>query len=214
MPVRRPVSLSSLRDLARPKVPARTALAVAALVVSPLAVAPMATAGADSSQPAAAPATSRGEASTNALLAAAAPAGADSVAAQTAAAARLEQCLWAQLKPVGNGWGVLVPSVWESLSTNCNLKYGDLPHRYPSHPFGDPGSAIRALQKNLNYCYGSRLTVDGKYGSNTRAVVTRVQRQHRITADGIYGPRTRSAMNWRLYHPAKRVWSTNCYSPL
>jgi hypothetical protein len=129
------------------------------------------------------------------------------------AAAGLGQCRSARLVPVGNGWGVPVPSVWASSSTDCNLQYGDNPHR-GSEPVGDPDTAIRTLQRNLNYCYGSHLAVDGVYGSNTRAVVKAVQRKHKLTADGVYGPKTRSAMNWRMYLESKGVWSTGCYSPL
>lgn len=125
-----------------------------------------------------------------------------------------EQCLTAQYQRVGNGWTVYVPSVWESISTRCNLKYGDLPRRYPPEYVGDPATAIKALQRNLNYCYGARLVVDGKYGSKTRAAVVKVQRKHRITVDGIYGPQTRSAMVWRMYHPAKKIWSVRCYDRL
>lgn len=141
-------------------------------------------------------------------------AGVSSAAAQTAAAARLEQCLWLQTKPVGNGWAIPVPSVWESGSTNCNLKYGDMPRRYGPDYVGDPEPGIKALQRNLNYCYGSKLVVDGKFGSKTRAAVQNVQRRHKITVDGVYGPQTRSAMNWRLYNPAKKIWSSACYSPI
>ncbi|WP_273482844.1 peptidoglycan-binding domain-containing protein [Kribbella italica] len=70
------------------------------------------------------------------------------------------------------------------------------------------------MQRNLNYCYGSKLTVDGRYGSRTKAAVAAVQRRHKITADGVYGPQTRSAMNWRLWHPKLGIWSDGCYSPL
>jgi peptidoglycan hydrolase-like protein with peptidoglycan-binding domain len=91
--------------------------------------------------------------------------------------------------------------------------YGDSPHRGSARS-GDPDLAIRTLQRNLNYCYGTHLTVDGVYGSNTRAVVKTVQRKHKLTADGIYGPKTRSAMNWRLFKDSTRQWSTGCYSPL
>jgi peptidoglycan hydrolase-like protein with peptidoglycan-binding domain len=106
-----------------------------------------------------------------------------------------------------------MPSVNGSSSTNCNLKYGDTPHR-GSDRTGDPLTAIQVLQRNLNTCYGSKLTVDGIYGKNTRAVVTMVQRKHKIIADGIYGPKTRSAMNWRLYSTSTRSWSKTCSSPL
>jgi peptidoglycan hydrolase-like protein with peptidoglycan-binding domain len=91
--------------------------------------------------------------------------------------------------------------------------YGDDPHR-GSATAGDPDLAIKTLQRNLNYCYGSHLTVDGVYGSNTLAVVKAVQRKHKLTVDGIYGPKTRSAMSWRLFKDSTRQWSTGCYSPL
>jgi putative peptidoglycan binding protein len=126
----------------------------------------------------------------------------------------LEQCLSALMKPVGKGWAVQVPGGWEDVSTNCNLKYGDMPRRYGPDYVGDPASAIKALQRNLNYCYGSKLVVDGKYGSKTRTAVQAVQRKHKVTVDGIYGPKTRSAMNWRMYSLQKHAWSKTCSSPL
>jgi peptidoglycan hydrolase-like protein with peptidoglycan-binding domain len=69
-------------------------------------------------------------------------------------------------------------------------------------------------KRNLNFCYGTKLAIDGVYGSNTRAVVRMVQRRHNLDADGIYGPKTRSTMNWRLYSMATRSWSKGCSSPL
>jgi hypothetical protein len=133
--------------------------------------------------------------------------------AEAAAAAALPQCRSARLVPVNRTWGIPMPSVYGSASTSCNLMYGDDPHR-GSTVFGDPDTAIRVLQRNLNFCYGTKLAVDGIYGSNTRAVVKMVQRKHRLVADGIYGPKTRSAMNWRLYSMATRSWSKGCSSPL
>ncbi|GAB2631334.1 peptidoglycan-binding domain-containing protein [Kribbella swartbergensis] len=133
--------------------------------------------------------------------------------AQTAAAAALPQCRSARLVPVNRTWGIPMPSVYGSDSTYCNLMHGDDPHR-GSTVFGDPDTAIRVLQRNLNFCYGTKLAVDGVYGSNTRAVVKMVQRKHKLVADGIYGPKTRSAMNWRLYSMATRSWSKGCSSPL
>lgn len=142
----------------------------------------------------------------------AAPA-ADTGSTRTAAAASLPQCRSARLVPVNRTWGIPMPSVYGSESTYCNLMYGDDPHR-GSTVFGDPDTAIRVLQRNLNFCYGTKLAVDGVYGSNTRAVVKVVQRKHKLVADGIYGPKTRSAMNWRLYSMATRSWSKGCSSPL
>jgi peptidoglycan hydrolase-like protein with peptidoglycan-binding domain len=115
--------------------------------------------------------------------------------------------------PVNRTWGIPMPSIYASTSTTCNLMYGDDPHR-GSTRYGDPSLAIQVLQRNLNFCYGSKLAVDGIYGSNTRAVVRTVQRKHKLAVDGIYGPKTRSAMNWRLYSSATRSWSRSCSSPL
>lgn len=130
-----------------------------------------------------------------------------------AAAAALPQCRSAMLVPVNRTWGIPMPSVYGASSTYCNLMYGDDPHR-GSTVFGDPDTAIRVLQRNLNFCYGTKLAIDGIYGSNTRAVVRMVQRKHNLVADGIYGPKTRSAMNWRLYAMSTRTWSKSCSSPL
>ncbi|MEU4293946.1 peptidoglycan-binding domain-containing protein [Kribbella sp. NPDC026596] len=133
--------------------------------------------------------------------------------AETKAAAALPQCRSARLVPVNRSWGIPIPSIYGSTSTTCNLMYGDDPDR-GSTRYGDPDTAIRVLQRNLNFCYGSKLAVDDIYGSNTRAMVKAVQSKHKLVADGIYGPKTRSAMNWRLYSSATNSWSKGCSSPL
>jgi peptidoglycan hydrolase-like protein with peptidoglycan-binding domain len=194
------------------KVPVRTVIAVAALVTIPLAVAATLVAG---------HATSAGSASSVVAPPPDVPAVSEAVtvsgsvaASALTSAATLQQCRSAAyLRPVGGGWGIPVPSALMGTSTNCNLRYGDDPHR-GSQTSGDPDTAIRTLQRNLNYCYGSHLAVDGIYGSNTRAVVKQVQMRHHITADGIYGPQTRSAMNWRMFYSGPNLWSKGCYSPL
>ncbi|TDC15760.1 peptidoglycan-binding domain-containing protein [Kribbella albertanoniae] len=135
-------------------------------------------------------------------------------AAAPASAAPLSQCDSATFKKVGSGWTVFVPGEWESTSTTCNLKYGDNPHRDPKNPFGDPTRAIQALQSNLNYCYGSKLAKDGRYGAKTRDAVKAVQKKLKLTADGVYGPQTRSAMKWRMYNPTTKTWSQGCYDKL
>jgi hypothetical protein len=137
----------------------------------------------------------------------------DATAAELKAAAALPQCRSARLVPVNRSWGIPMPSILGSTSTTCNLMYGDDPFRGSSRT-GDPETAIQVLQRNLNFCYGSKLAIDGIYGSNTRAVVKTVQRKHHLVVDGIYGPKTRSAMNWRLYSMATRSWSRSCSSPL
>jgi murein L,D-transpeptidase YcbB/YkuD len=203
-------------------VPVRTVVAVAAVVTIPLAIAAAPTAGRASSAGSApsvaalpdVPAVSEAAATSEAAAASEAAVASESVAASAfTSAAALQQCQSAYLRSVGGGWGIPVPSALTGTSTNCNLRYGDDPHR-GSQSAGDPDTAIRTLQRNLNYCYGSHLTVDGIYGSNTRAVVKQVQVRHHITADGIYGPQTRSAMNWRMFYSGPNLWSQGCYSPL
>ncbi|MEV6270207.1 peptidoglycan-binding domain-containing protein [Kribbella sp. NPDC051936] len=137
----------------------------------------------------------------------------DATAAELKAAAALPQCRSARLVPVNRSWGIPMPSILGSTSTTCNLMYGDDPFRGSSRT-GDPETAIQVLQRNLNFCYGTKLAVDGIYGTNTRTVIKMVQRKHHLVVDGIYGPKTRSAMNWRLYSMATRSWSRSCSSPL
>ena len=137
----------------------------------------------------------------------------DATAAELKAAAALPQCRSARLVPVNRSWGIPMPSILASTSTTCNLLYGDDPYRGSSRT-GDPETAIQVLQRNLNFCYGTKLAIDGIYGTNTRAVIKLVQRTHHLVVDGIYGPKTRSAMNWRLYSMATRSWSRSCSSPL
>ena len=206
------VRIPSLRNLSLFKLTPRKAVAVVAILVSPIAVAAVAANGNNPPQEGSAapggaapavqpPQTDAPEAKTDAQ-------------AETRAAAALTQCRSARLVPVGNtGWGVPMPSVWNSPSTTCNLMSGDDPYRGSART-GDPDTAIRTLQRNLNYCYGYRLTVDGVYGSNTRGVVKAVQKRHKLTVDGIYGPNTRSAMNWRLFSSKTNTWSKACSSPL
>jgi len=206
------VRIPSLRNLSLFKLTPRKAVAVVAILLSPIAVAAVAANGNNPPQESSAapggaapavqpPQTDAAEAKTDAQ-------------AETQAAAALTQCRSARLVPVGKtGWGVPMPSVWNSPSTTCNLMSGDDPYRGTTRT-GDPDTAIRTLQRNLNYCYGYRLTVDGVYGSNTRGVVKAVQKRHKLTADGIYGPKTRSAMNWRLFSSETNTWSKACSSPL
>ncbi|MFK4086704.1 peptidoglycan-binding protein [Kribbella sp. NPDC020789] len=193
-----------------PKLPKLSGKTIAVLAaVGALAVGAVA-ANASKQQPAAAPKPANEQAAP-----VAADQSSDQAALEAAAAAeaKLAQCRSARLIPVNKTWGIPMPSVNGSSSTNCNLKYGDTPYR-GSDRTGDPKTAIQVLQRNLNSCYGTKLTVDGIYGKNTRAVVTMVQRKHKIVADGIYGPKTRSAMNWRLYATSTRTWSKTCSSPL
>lgn len=74
---------------------------------------------------------------------------------------------------------------------------------------GHTGTAVKALQRALNNCYGTpsvnyvgghnlgfQLVVDGVYGSKTAAAVLAVQRYLNISRDGIYGPQTARTMRF------------------
>ncbi len=203
----------ALRLPSLPKLTARKKVALAAVAVSPFVIAGLAANGlhnSSSARPEAAPAP--GGAAPAVL---AKPAHNTTESLRTAAAAAATpQCLYARLVPVGRtGWGIPMPAVWNSTSTTCNLMYGDDPYRTTSRR-GDPDTAIRTLQRNLNYCYGYKLTIDGVYGSNTRGVIRAVQKRHGLPVDGIYGPKTRSAMNWRLFAIKSGTWGRGCSSPL
>ncbi|MEU1214053.1 peptidoglycan-binding domain-containing protein [Streptomyces sp. NPDC005790] len=64
---------------------------------------------------------------------------------------------------------------------------------------GMSNSAVTALQKNLNACYGYKLATDGVYGDLTESALITVQKRVGVTADGDYGRNTRSAMVWANY---------------
>jgi len=201
----------SLRSLT--KLTPRKAAIIAVVLISPIAVAGLAARGKDQPVSGSQPAPGGGAPAVQVTPAQDTTEDNLRTGAEAQAAADLVKCRSARLVPVGTaGWGVPVPSVVKSTSTNCNLMYGDSPHRGSARS-GDPDTAIRTLQRNLNYCYGYHLTVDGVYGSNTRGVVKAVQRQNKLTADGIYGPKTRSAMNWRLFSSKTNTWSKTCSSP-
>ncbi|MGC4949380.1 peptidoglycan-binding domain-containing protein [Streptomyces sp. DT224] len=55
---------------------------------------------------------------------------------------------------------------------------------------------MKALQRNINACYGASLAMDGKFGAATFAAVKSVQRRVGVTVDGKYGPQTHKAMKW------------------
>lgn len=55
--------------------------------------------------------------------------------------------------------------------------------------FGSTGSAVRAVQQNLNV-FGAGLAVDGIFGPLTQAAVQHFQATHSLDVNGIVGPRT------------------------
>lgn len=72
-------------------------------------------------------------------------------------------------------------------SRNCTLQYGNA------------SKAVNALQHALVYCYDEDISIDGDFGSATRAALKRTQDAVNVSADGIYGPQTRKAMKWYVH---------------
>jgi Putative peptidoglycan binding domain len=76
---------------------------------------------------------------------------------------------------------------------------------------GATGEPVKALQRSLNACYSTysinwvgghnlgfaQLSVDGIYGSKTKAALAAVQRYLGITVDGVYGSETATHMKFK-----------------
>ncbi|WP_210583068.1 peptidoglycan-binding protein [Streptomyces sp. GESEQ-35] len=65
--------------------------------------------------------------------------------------------------------------------------------------YGHTGAGVRALQKNMNSCYGKTLTLDSSFGPATRDALRDVQGRIGAAVDGVYGRETMSKMKWARY---------------
>ncbi|MCP2323615.1 hypothetical protein HDA40_002122 [Hamadaea flava] len=157
------------------------------------------------------------------LLALATAAGALVVTATPAAAASTPRCttsyLWAKYDYNGDAALAAAYSPWIRTWTPFHYwittpiaRYSDGTPRWSClMSTGATGEPVKALQRALNACYSTysihwvgghnlgfaQLTVDGVYGSKTKAALTKVQRYHGITADGIYGSQTATNMRFK-----------------
>ncbi|MER5556510.1 peptidoglycan-binding domain-containing protein [Streptomyces sp. NPDC002793] len=66
--------------------------------------------------------------------------------------------------------------------------------------YGNTGAGVRALQKNMNSCYGKRLELDSNFGPATRDALRDVQGRIGARVDGEYGRETLSKMKWARYN--------------
>lgn len=94
-------------------------------------------------------------------------------------------------------------SVSSGSATTVQPYYGPTGSRNCQLTEADNNAGVRTLQAAINACYGTKLTVDGDFGPNTRAALKSVQAAEnraganpRLTVDGLYGPNTRTAMKW------------------
>ena len=60
------------------------------------------------------------------------------------------------------------------------------------------GNAVKTLQGNLNKVMGSKLTVDGYFGSATETTLKAFQSRYRLEVDGVYGPQSAAMMKAAL----------------
>lgn len=111
-------------------------------------------------------------------------------AAGAAAPAALPNCGEARQFDFGNRVSAHLPVVGGTNNYKCKLTNGH-------HNWG-----VVVLQISLKECEGQTgLQVDGRYGPQTAAAVTKVQHKYKITEDGVYGPQTLSRMLWRGSFP-------------
>ena len=66
--------------------------------------------------------------------------------------------------------------------------------------YGNTGAGVRALQKNMNSCYGKSLVLDSSFGRATKDALEDVQGRIGARIDGEYGRETLSKMKWARYN--------------
>lgn len=77
---------------------------------------------------------------------------------------------------------------------------------------GDKGDAVKTLQTKLNKV-GYKLTVDGEYGSATKAAVTSFQKKYNLEVDGVAGKNTITKLNAVIAAKSKNTSSTTSKAP-
>lgn len=77
---------------------------------------------------------------------------------------------------------------------------------------GDKGDAVKTLQTKLNKV-GYNLTVDGEYGSATKAAVTSFQKKYNLEVDGVAGKNTITKLNAVIAAKSKNTSSTTSKAP-
>ena len=82
---------------------------------------------------------------------------------------------------------------WKDVGRHVRKTFSDCPYAEPSEnrKFGDKGAAW--VQWHLKKC-GAKISIDGKFGANTKAAVIDFQRKHSLATDGIVGTKTRQAL--------------------
>lgn len=77
---------------------------------------------------------------------------------------------------------------------------------------GDKGDAVKTLQTKLNKV-GYKLTVDGEYGSATKAAVTSFQKKYNLEVDGVAGKNTITKLDSVIAAQSKKNTGTASKAP-
>ena len=109
---------------------------------------------------------------------------------------------------IGNGEVVECSPAWKNgvqktkLSQRKWMKHGLLPFvdygvkrdhpviAKPTLKIGSKGFEVKRLQEDLNFCIGSNLELDGRFGPLTFEAVKVFQKLNGLVIDGSYGPKT------------------------
>ncbi|MFI1172322.1 peptidoglycan-binding protein [Streptomyces melanogenes] len=72
-------------------------------------------------------------------------------------------------------------------------------------------AGIKCVQRAFNAYAGTKLTVDGVYGKNTKDAVVNFQRFWHLPVDGVVGPNTGGTIEFMVAqnNGGKDVWRTN-----
>lgn len=100
----------------------------------------------------------------------------------------------------GTQSGVVMSSVaqWDEWGEIRNVEYTGVIELASTLRQGCMGSAVTALQNNLNQLGYDCGTADGIFGKNTKTAVMAFQSAHGLTADGIVGEKTQAAIDAEL----------------
>ena len=98
-------------------------------------------------------------------------------------------CNGAHTNTDSQGMKWVLPVHVSPFTSNCYLQYGNT------------GPGVRALQKNMNSCYGKSLVLDSSFGRATEDALEDVQGRIGARIDGEYGRETKLKMKWARYHP-------------
>lgn len=83
--------------------------------------------------------------------------------------------------------------LWKDSGSNLRKTFSDCPYSPPSGTLKSGDKNAAWVQWHLRKC-GAKVSIDGRFGANTKAAVIAFQKAHGLTPDGIVGEKTRLAL--------------------